>query len=140
MDRGVKIAIFVASIVSLGLGLVWDQVLSQARDAVDSEVAGEMEPERIEAVVGPPHVKRAPPTEEILPIVAPEPETEPEPEAPQPQPKGDWSDYVVKHGDSWWKIAHVHFKLRGLSSTDIAKANTGKKLRPGVTIKIPPGK
>jgi hypothetical protein len=26
MDRGVKIAIFVASIVSLALGLIWDQV------------------------------------------------------------------------------------------------------------------
>ena len=42
MDRGVKIAIFVASIGSLALGLIWDQVLSSAREAVKTEVADDM--------------------------------------------------------------------------------------------------
>ena len=141
MDRGVKIAIFVASVVSLGLGLVWDQVLSHARSVVETELAGEMDPERIEAIVGPPHIQRAPPTEEFEPIPAPAAaDPQPTKPTPEPNPESGWTEYVVQPNDGWWLIANRRFKSRGLTSTEIADANIGKRLRPGVVIKIPPAR
>lgn len=45
--------------------------------------------------------------------------------------------YTVKEGDSWWKLAYVTFKERGLSTRDLQQANPGVDLRPGMTLKIP---
>ncbi len=144
MDRGVKIAIFVASIVSLALGLIWDQVLNQARTVAQQHTVDEFGPDLISAIVGPPEVPRLQPPEgfDVQPVpVEDAPATEhdntsnPAPESPEP---GGWTEYTVAHGDSWWRIANTVFKDRGLDSADIQAANPGKQLHPGVTIKIPP--
>ncbi|MDC1142067.1 LysM domain-containing protein [Planctomycetota bacterium] len=143
MDRGVKIAIFVASIGSLALGLIWDQVLTDAREAVKTEVADEMGPEVKEGKIGPPNLPRldividdnsdAPPV-----VIAPVESDTPKETAPK---EADWMEYTVQDNDSWWKIANRHFKGRGLSSSDILNANpTVKNLQPGQKIKIPPAK
>jgi hypothetical protein len=54
-------------------------------------------------------------------------------------PEG-WTTYTIREGDSWWKIAHTHFRDRRLSSEDILRANPGIDLVPGNVIKIPAGK
>lgn len=141
MDRGVKIAIFVASIASLGLGLIWDQVLSHARVMVEDDAKDVLAPEEIQARVGSPDIARLDVPDELdpqfdikdvedLPPVEPEPATEAAP----------WTEYVVQDGDSWWKLAHVTFKDRDLSSSDLERANNNVKLVPGKTIMIPPNK
>ena len=141
MDRGVKVAIFVASIASLGLGLIWDQVLSHARVMVESTPSDVLGPEIIDARVGSPDIARLDVPAELdpqFPIADVEdlPPAETEPvvdDAP-------WTDYVVQNGDSYWKLAHVIFKDRDLSSSDIERANGNKALVPGKTIQIPPSK
>lgn len=145
MDRGVKVAIFVASIVSLGLGLIWDQVLSHARVVVEQEVADELGPELIDARMGSPDIPRLDVPEEIESGMQPranEPAESDEPgdEKTQPAEEVSWTSYEVQNGDSWWKIAHVHFKERGLSSQDVMDANPGTRLVPGKKVQIPPGK
>ena len=141
MDRGVKVAIFVASIASLGLGLIWDQVLSHARVMVEAAPSDVLGPEIIDARVGSPDIARLEVPEELdpqFPIadVSDLPPAEADPiveDAP-------WTDYVVQNGDSYWKLAHVIFKDRDLSSSDIERANGNKALVPGKTIQIPPSK
>ena len=59
-----------------------------------------------------------------------------QPEAKE-APATEETTYVVKEGDSWWKIAHVDFKDRELSWSDIHKANNGAKLEVGLQITIP---
>jgi DNA repair exonuclease SbcCD ATPase subunit len=49
----------------------------------------------------------------------------------------DTTEYTVKEGDSWWRLANVTFKDRGLSSQDLQQANPGVQLRPGAVIRIP---
>lgn len=141
MDRGVKIAIFVASIASLGLGLIWDQVLSHARVMVEDSPQDVLAPELIDARVGSPDIARLDPPEGLDPQfpVADVTELPPADEAPVVV-AAPWTDYVVQDGDSWWKLAHVTFKDRGLSSTDLERANGNVTLVPGKTIKIPPSK
>ena len=141
MDRGVKIAIFVASIASLGLGLIWDQVLSHARVMVEDAPEDVLGPELVDARVGSPDIARLDVPEDMDPQftindIGEQPTTEPEPEVET----APWTDYVVQDGDSWWKLAHVTFKDRGLSSSDLERANDGRKLIPGKTIQIPPSK
>lgn len=145
MDRGVKIALFVASLVSLALGLVWDQVLSQARVAVQKPAAGDMAPEELAARVGSPDIPRleleqAIEEQKAAPQVA---EPAPGPQQPAAKPAGQpaaETEYEVQAGDSWWSIANRKFKDRGLTSTDLEKANAGVTLRPGKKIRIPAGK
>lgn len=145
MDRGVKIAIFVASIASLGLGLVWDQVLSHARVAIEREVADELAPEIIDGRMGSPDIPRHDVPEEIQSGIRATAnqevptDTEPETEAPAEESTG-WTTYTIRNGDSYWRIAHQVFKSRDLSSQDIKDANPGVKLVPGKTLQIPPGK
>lgn len=144
MDKGVKIAIFVASVVSLGLGLVWDQVLSQARTVVETPAADELGPEIMDAHVGNPDTPRfdraiKPTTDESKEPTTPKDDTN-EPKEVTPDTSNEWIEYTVRAGDSWWRIAHERFKDRGLESSDIASANKGVKLIPGKKIKIPPGK
>ena len=145
MDRGVKIAIFVASIASLGLGLIWDQVLSHARVLVEDSARDELAAEVISAEMGPPNIDRLQPVDDldagfqIKPVETPGETAEPD-AAEAAVPQGEWTEYVVQNGDSWWKLAHVTFKSRGLSSEDIERANQGKVLRPGEKLLIPPGK
>lgn len=144
MDRGVKIAIFVASIVSLSLGLIWDQVLSQARNAVQREAVDELGPEIMQANVGPPEVARLQPPvgfETQPPANLPDPQQPAVDPVPQATPPAwqSWTEYEVVSGDSWWKLSHVTFKERGLSTNDLANANPGvTTLKPGMKIKIPP--
>jgi hypothetical protein len=145
MDRGVKVAIFVASVVSLGLGLIWDQVLNQARTAVaQTASADELGPEVIRGEMGAPEIKRLEIPKEFEGIEAsPEappgdvPATQPDPKK-DPKPAGEWTEYVIQPGDSWWRIAHRNFSGRGLSSDDIERANPGVRLIPGETLRIPP--
>ncbi|MCC6465241.1 MAG: LysM peptidoglycan-binding domain-containing protein [Planctomycetes bacterium] len=144
MDRGVKIALFVASLVSLALGLVWDQVLSQARVAVQKPQAGDLAPEELAARVGSPEIPRleleqAIEEQQAAPQAA-EPAPGPAVAAPQPAPAVAETEYEVQTGDSWWSIANRKFKDRGLSSTELEKANPGVTLRPGKKIRIPAGK
>ncbi|MBZ0135029.1 MAG: LysM peptidoglycan-binding domain-containing protein [Planctomycetes bacterium] len=141
MDRGVKIAIFVASIASLGLGLIWDQVLSHARVLVEDNPADVLAPEVIDARVGSPDIARLNVPDELDPqFPIPNLDTLPPAEAEPVQVDAPWTDYVVQNGDSWWKLAHVTFKNRELSSSDLERANHNVTLVPGKTIKIPPNK
>lgn len=142
MDRGVKIAIFVASIVSLGLGLIWDQVLNHAREVVAEDKGDGFHSEKLKARVGPKELQRQEIPAEIAPDnAAPKPEPKPEvakKEAePQPKPAAGDEEYVVQSGDSWWKIAYTRLKGRGLTTEDLQKANPGVDLKPGVKIKVP---
>ena len=145
MDRGVQIAIFVASIASLGLGLIWDQVLSHARVMVEESAQDELGPEVIGASMGSPDLERMLPPDELSPSFEVKPvedqqgEATPDP-TEEPSSAASWTEYTVQGGDSWWKLAHVTFKDRGLSSEDIERANPGKVLRPGEGLLIPPGK
>jgi hypothetical protein len=143
MDRGVKIAIFVASIAALCLGLIWDQVLSHARVVVEETADDPLAAEAMEATIGPPGIGRLNPPEDLAPWERPQ--VDPEPAMEQPaQPAvpvvNDWLDYVLKAGDSPSKLAHRVFPERGLESTDIKAANPDSKWREGDTIRIPPGK
>jgi len=150
MDRGVKVAIFVASIVSLGLGLVWDQVLNQARTAVAQTASNdELGPEVMQGAIGSPDIRRLEVPEEFevndIPPVTPSAQAQPQEAGTSPQPEpaaaaGEWIEYTVQNGDSWWRIAHVHFRDRDLSSDDVERANPGVRLRPGAKVKIPPHK
>lgn len=142
MDRGVKIAIFIASVASLGLGLIWDQVLSNARNAVQVEDSGDMGPEIKEGRIGSLDLKRldvdSDDGNKITKIIIEDAPSEPVAAKPEAE---EWTDYTVQNNDSWWKIANRHFKGRGLSSSDILNANPNvKSLRPGQKIKIPPTK
>lgn len=140
MDRGVKIAIFVASIVSLGLGLVWDQVLSNARNVISDERPDVLGPERVEARIGAPGTPRAqPPAPAAEAPKTPSAEEKPAPAVEVKAPALD-TTYVLVAGDNPWKLAHQRFKDRKLSTDDIVGANPGAKWRPGETIVIPAGK
>lgn len=144
MDRGVKIAIFVASIISLGLGLIWDQVLSHARVMVEKPADDVLASELLDARMGSPDIARLEVPEDLDPQFQTQPVDEParESTAPEVAPpvQQEWTEYTVQPGDSWWKLAYVRFKERGLSSDDIMRANQGKKLVPGEKLMIPPGK
>ncbi|MBX3474648.1 MAG: LysM peptidoglycan-binding domain-containing protein [Planctomycetes bacterium] len=147
MDRGVKIAIFVASIVSLGLGLVWDQVLSQARVVVEKPAENPMGPELINANVGAPTIPRLELARKVDAAVEAVPPELGGPAAPAPGPDKPpapaaeaVTEYEVQAGDSWWKIANRVFQDRGLSSKDFEDANPGVKLVAGKKIKVPPAR
>lgn len=141
MDRGVKIAIFVASIASLGLGLIWDQVLSHARVMVEDTPGDVLGPEVIDARVGSPDIARLDVPPDLDPQFPINNIEDLPPAADEPtETAAAWTDYVVQEGDSWWKLAHVTFKDRGLSSSDLERANNNVTLVPGKTIKIPPNK
>ena len=143
MDRGVKIAIFVASIISLGLGLIWDQVLNHAREVVAEDKGDGFHSEKLKARIGPKDLQRHEIPAELAPDNAAKPETKPE-SAPKPENEPprestspDVDEYTVQAGDSWWKIAYTRLKGRGLSTESLQKANPGVELKPGVKLKIP---
>ncbi|MBE7492058.1 MAG: LysM peptidoglycan-binding domain-containing protein [Planctomycetes bacterium] len=145
MDRGVKIAIFAASIISLALGLVWDRVLSQARVMVEKPVEDPMGPERMNASVGAPNLPRLELVQKVDAAVeaAPPELTGPAPAvtpAPVPQPDAAELEYEIQQGDSWWSLANRRFKDRGWTSTELEKHNAGAKLVPGRKIRIPAAK
>lgn len=142
MDRGVKIAIFVACIAALSLGLIWDQVLSSTRNVIvkDKPATDLLGPEIIPGLVGPQNVGRAeitqPPRE--TPDVAPTPTPREDTPPPQPPAETRQSEYVVVENDSWWKIAEkVWGKDRAHHWSQIEAANPGMKLRAGKTVIIP---
>ncbi len=144
MDRGVKIAIFVASIVSLGLGLIWDQVLNHAREVVAEDRGDGFTSEKLKARIGPKELQRQEIPAEIAPSnAAPKPEEKPANEKPATEnpaketPASDLDEYVVQAGDSWWKICYTRLKGRGLSTEALQKANPGVELKPGVKLKVP---
>ncbi|MCF6228314.1 MAG: hypothetical protein L3J82_06575, partial [Planctomycetes bacterium] len=117
MDRGVKVAIFVASIASLGLGLIWDQVLTEAREAVKTETADVMGPEIKKGEIGSPDLKRKDIIKEgskQMPLVVVVDDTAEKPAEPVKPKVKEWMEYTVQNNDSWGKIAHSHFKGRGL--------------------------
>ncbi len=141
MDRGVKIAIFVASVVSLGLGLVWDQVLTSARGALAEERPDVLGPERVDARVGSPDIPRALPKDAQPQAPAPAPTPEPPKAAAPVEPASTHvTDYTLVAGDNPWKLAHTRFKDRALTTEDIKNANPNAKWRPGEVIKIPPAR
>ncbi|MCC6573049.1 MAG: LysM peptidoglycan-binding domain-containing protein [Planctomycetes bacterium] len=136
-----KIAIFVASVLSLGLGLVWDQVLSSARNAIAEERPDVLGPERVEARVGAPDIPRALP-KSAQPQAQPQPVKAPTPEVKTPAVEvkpaaGNDTEYTLVSGDNPWKLAHERFKDRKLETDDIKNANPNAKWRPGEKIKIP---
>jgi hypothetical protein len=149
MDRGVKIAIFVASIVSLALGLIWDQVLNQARNVAQGSTinADELGSDLISAVVGPPEVPRLQPPEgfEVRPPAQDSshgdgqanPPADAENTPPAPVHSG-WEEYVLQKNDSAWALAHEKFRDRGLKVEDLEAANPGCKWRVGDKVRIPP--
>ena len=144
MDRGVKIAIFVASIISLGLGLIWDQVLNHAREVVAEDKGDGFHSEKLKARIGPKELQRQEIPAELAPDNAARPDQEPDagskPEGAKPEEKpvvGETEEYVVQSGDSWWKIAYTRLKGRGLTTEALQKANPGVELKPGVKLKIP---
>ncbi len=144
MDRGVKIAIFVASFVSLGLGLIWDQVLNHAREVVAEDRGDGFHSEKLKARIGPKELQRQEIPAELAPDNAARPDQEPDagskPEGAKPEEKpaaGETEEYVVQSGDSWWKIAYTRLKGRGLTTEALQKANPGVELKPGMKLKIP---
>ena len=143
MDRGVKIAIFVASIVSLGLGLIWDQVLNHAREVVAEDRGDGFTSEKLKARIGPKELQRQEIPAELAPDNTAKPEPKPEtgakPENLQPEKpvETETDEYIVQSGDSWWKIAYTRLKGRGLTTESLQKANPGVELKPGVKLKIP---
>ncbi len=153
MDRGVKIAIFVASVVSLGLGLIWDHVLSRARDVIAEERSDSMGPERIKARVGPkdlPRQELPPELADANAVVVPPSKldagrnqaSEPKPGTGTPAASNslDLIEYEVKSGDSPSRICHTHFKDRGIETKDLYAANPGVNFNPlkvGTKLKIP---
>ena len=144
MDRGVKIAIFVASIVSLGLGLIWDQVLNHAREVVAEDKGDGFHSEKLKARIGPKDLQRQEIPAELAPDnVAPKTDINPEPEKkpvggqPVETPSTEVEEYTVQSGDSWWKIAYTRLKGRGLTTESLQKANPGVELKPGVKLKVP---
>lgn len=140
MDRGVKIAIFVASILSLALGLIWDQVLSHARTHVEQTQPDAMGPQRMSASIGSPDIPRMQPTESITPA-EPDPTSLPEPAAAEAAAAPTQSTHIVKSGDSWWKLAFTTYQDRGINTKDLQDANpTVKQLKVGMEIVIPAGK
>jgi hypothetical protein len=141
MDRGVKIAIFVASIVSLGLGLIWDQVLNHAREVVAEDKGDGFHNEKLKARIGPKDLLRKEIPADLLPDnsapAAPEVKPEKKPDVQPVENTFESEVYVVQSGDSWWKIAHTRLKGRNLDTADLQKANPGVELKPGVKLKIP---
>lgn len=149
MDRGVKIALFVASIVSLGLGLVWDQVLSQARVMIEKPAEDSMGGERMEANVGSVDIPRIEIAERIKnasagetkPAAQSQQNSAAQPENPQSDAKPQFTEYKVQPNEGWWHIAHRVFKDRGLTSEDVAAANPGVVApKAGQVVKVPLGK
>jgi Tfp pilus assembly protein FimV len=149
MDRGVKIAIFVASIVSLALGLIWDQVLNQARTVAQDRTINvdELGPDLISAVVGPPEVPRLKPPEgfevrqpaEYAADGSHQPATSTDPANQTPAPANNgWEEYTLQKNDSAWALAHDTFRDRGLKVEDLEAANPGCKWRVGDKVRIPP--
>lgn len=152
MDRGVKIAIFVASVISLSLGLIWDQVLSQARVMVEQPAKDPMGPETMHASVGSPDIERM----ELVKAVeagaqaaqtaqAPAPGPSEKPKNAQDPVVADDArlpevEYEVVAGDNWWTIANRKFQERGWTSGDLEKYNNGAKLVAGKKVRIPAGK
>lgn len=130
MDRGVKIAIFVASIVSLGLGLIWDQVLNHAREVVAEDKGDGFHSEKLKARIGPKELQRQEIPVELAPHnKAPAPAVEaPNPGAAAPEtPKAEegFTEYVVKKGDNASNICHKTFADRYLTTLDLQAANPG---------------
>jgi hypothetical protein len=142
MDRGVKIAIFVACIAALSLGLIWDQVLSSTRNLVVKEkpTTGSMGPEIMQGLVGPQNVGRAEITPPLdAPAIVPKPKEDTPPSPPPAESRT--TEYLVVENDSWWKIAEkVWGKDRAHHWGQIEAANPGLKLRAGKTVVIPPYK
>jgi nucleoid-associated protein YgaU len=149
MDRGVKVAIFVASVVSLGLGLVWDQVLNQARTSVaQTASADELGPETMNALMGSPEIRRLevpqnfevnePEAESGDTTAAPITPTEPTRVPPVTH------EYVVQQRDTWSGIVQDHFYIEGISNSErvrmLAEYNgisLDVPLREGTKIIIP---
>lgn len=145
MDRGVKIAIFVASVVSLGLGLIWDQVLNHAREVVAEDKGDGFHSEKLKARIGPKDLQRQEIPAELAPDnvapVSPKATDDPTPsEAAVHAATEDFTLYVVKDGDIAANICHRMFKDRNLTTVDLAAANPGidvAKIKPGMKLKIP---
>jgi hypothetical protein len=145
MDRGVKIAIFVASIVSLGLGLIWDQVLNHAREVVAEDKGDGFHSEKLKARIGPKDLQRqeipaelAP--DNVAPVSPKAPESTTTPGAAVPTVSEEFTEYVVREGDIASNICHRMFKDRNLTTVDLAAANPGidvAKIKPGMKLKIP---
>lgn len=142
MDRGVKIAIFVASIAALCLGLIWDQVLSHARVMVEEQSEDVLSAEVMDASIGSPDIERAHPPEDLAPWEQPQQASEveileTEVEA-APATNSNWLEYELKSGDSPHRLAYKVFPERGLKTDDLLNANPDSKWRVGNKIRIPP--
>ena len=150
MERGIKIAIIAACLVSLGLGLLWDKVIDGARGVMAPTDKANMGPDKLVYSVGDtrlPPVREPAPAETVnadniaLTPATPTPTASPASSLPaqlQPAAAGPTPDtYVVKKGDSWWKIAHIQFKTLGKDTDVWQKANAGVQLKPGATLNVP---
>jgi len=145
MDRGIKIAVFVASIVALSLGLIWDQVLKGARVMIEKTPENPLGPERMEASVGLPGTPRfefPSPAHNPAPPAAARPAESPT-QPPSANPADSvFTEYLVVEDDSWWRIAEkVWGKKNARDHKEIQDANPNvKQLRAGMRIRIPPHK
>ena len=144
MDRGVKIAIFVASIVSLGLGLIWDQVLNHAREVVAEDKGDGFHSEKLKARIGPKDLQRQELPAELVPdnaaSVEPAASDKPVPSEVKAVVEESFTEYVVREGDIASNICHKMFKDRNLTTLDLAAANPGidiAKIKPGMKLKVP---
>lgn len=144
MDRGVKVAIFVASVVSLGLGLIWDQVLSQARVAVENTSPDEFAAEIIDGRIGSPDIPRLDAQEEGPPgvttaQVSNDRQADVQEVEPTARDTGNgYTEYTVRPNDSFWVIVHKRFPDRGLKVKDVQRANPDVAVpQPGQKLKIP---
>lgn len=161
MDRGIKIAILVACVLSLGLGLIWDRVIDTARTAAlpareksalgpdpAAMTVGDMRLPRAEAAVrdgANTTVEAAAETPAVMPggsrtsgvTASPKSAGSGYPEHIRPYLQD--GKYVVQPGDSPWKVANTEkrFKFHGKNSTDWTNANPNAKWRAGELLNIP---
>ena len=160
MDRGIKIAILVACLLSLGLGLIWDRVIDASRSAVmpSRDKGGPLSPDPAVLVSGdmrlpkPAGQQPAAITQPVnsvdgsglqvsagssSPVIVPPTEGMKYPEHIRSMIRE--GKYVLQAGDSPWKVANTEkrFKFLGKSSTDWVNANPGARWTQGELITIP---
>ncbi|MCA8940749.1 MAG: LysM peptidoglycan-binding domain-containing protein [Planctomycetes bacterium] len=166
MDRGIKIAILVACLLSLGLGIVWARVIDVVRPG--NEAANDpllMEPDRVSATIGAPQAEAERPV--AIERIMPEPPPTSEEDHPHIEDEassekvvvaadGEWpahiaphirdGKYIMQDGDNYWKLARNSqrfkflFESKGIDYNDWQKANAhldDRKIRPGTALTIP---